>query len=162
MTDMLVPLYGEWGPNPEAQLICEGIKFKRALAIDKRPILAFIEQHFMDICSGWLDECQAALYRHPSSCLIATEGGKVIGFCCYDGTAKGMVGPVGVDPSYRKRGIATALLHQSFEAMKMDGYAYAVIGWVSSEAFYEKTCKATAIANSFPGVYQRMVMEHGE
>ena len=31
-------------------------------------------------------------------CFIATENGKLIGFACYDATAKGFFGPIGIDP----------------------------------------------------------------
>ena len=70
-----------------------------------------------------------------------------------------MLGPIGVDSAYRKRGIANALLHESFEAMKNDGYAYAVIGWVSSEDFYAKSCGAIAIPESFPGIFKRLISQ---
>lgn len=156
MTDMLVRLYDD----PKEIALPEGIKIKRALAIDKKLLDKFIATHFLDICSGWQDECQSTLFRHPTTCFIATFKSEIIGFACYDGTAKGMVGPIGVDPGFRNKNIATSLLQHCFEAMKMDGYAYAVIGWVSSEDFYAKSCNAITIANSFPGIYQRMVIEH--
>ena len=38
-----------------------------------------------------------------------------------------------------------------------DGYAYAIIGWVNSTEFYEKSCGAVIIPDSFPSVYSRMV-----
>lgn len=157
MTDMLVKLYSERQPDNRLTLQEEGIVFHRALAIDKQIIVDFVAEQFNDICPGWVDECIASLYRHPTSCFIAIKNKAVVGFICYDGTAKGVVGPLGVHASYRKKGIANVLLNLCFEAMKMDGYAYAVIGWVSSEAFYEKSCGAIAIPDSFPGVYSRMV-----
>ena len=159
MTDMLVKLY-EKLPKNEVTYNADKVKIKRALAIDTQVIVNFVDEHFREICPGWVDECRATLYRHPTTCFIATYENQVIGFACYDGTAKGMVGPVGVAESFRKQGIATELLKHCFEAMKMDGYVYAVIGWVSSESFYEKTCNAIAIGGSFPGVYSRMVVDH--
>ena len=158
MTDMLVKLYSKRNPDNREALEQGGIVFRRALAIDKQIIVDFVAEQFNDICPGWVDECVASLYRHPTSCFIAIKDKSVIGFICYDGTAKGMIGPLGVHASYRKGGIATVLLNQCFEAMKMDGYAYAIIGWVSSTEFYEKSCGAIEIPDSFPGVYSRMVL----
>lgn len=89
--------------------------------------------------------------------LCCVDQQRPVGFACYDAIAKGMVGPIAVDAAYRNRGIATVLLNQCFEAMKMDGYAYAAIGWVSSEAFYRKACGAHAIPGSEPGIYSRML-----
>ena len=159
MTDMLVKLY-DTAYHTNQKLKQEEIHIQRALAIDKQPICKFVAKHFKDICPGWVDECIASLFRHPVSCFIAIKNKEIIGFACYDGTAKGMVGPVGVNEAFRGKGIATELLHQCFNAMKMEGYAYAVIGWVSSEAFYEKSCNAIAIPDSFPGVYSRMISQN--
>ena len=136
------------------------IVFRRALSIDTRIILEFVRTQFFKNGAGWVDECAATLCHHPIGCFIAIENKSVVGFACYDGTAKGMVGPVGVKEGYRKKGIAGVLLNLCFEAMKMDGYAYAVIGWVNSVEFYEKVCGAIEIPNSFPGVYSRMISQN--
>ena len=160
MTDMLVNLYAERENNEAFLWSSEGVKIRRALAIDKAGICQFVSEEFRDICAGWVDECESTLYRHPTSCFIAIKEKQIVGFACYDGTAKGMVGPIGVAPDYRKKGIARALLNASFDAMKAEGYAYAIIGWVSSTDFYEKTCSAIPIPNSFPGIYARMTMHN--
>ncbi len=158
MTDMLVRLYPE--SNPKLNVFrakAETCQIKRALAIDMQPLTQFIEDNFSDICPGWVDEARACLQRHPTTCFIAVESNKVVGFACYDSTAKGMVGPVGVTESRRHNGIARALLNHCFQAMLFDGYAYAVIGWVSSEDFYSSAFDAISIQDSEPGIYQRMI-----
>ncbi len=160
MADMLVPLYKDRPiPNKE-KCIKNNIQIQRALAIDKQEICSFVNTHFHEICPGWVDECASSLYRHPPSCFLAIKEKKIIGFACYDGTAKGMVGPIGVVEQERKQGIASLLLHTCFEAMKMEGYAYAIIGWVSSTDFYKKVCNAIEIPDSFPGIYERMIMHN--
>ena len=156
MTDMLVNLYADNMTDGRPELKQKGIFIQRALALDTKSISAFIDQNFSETCPGWVDECKTSLYRHPISCFVAIKDKEIAGFACYDATAKGMVGPIGVAESYRKHGIAKALLYSCFEAMKMDGYAYAAIGWVSSENFYKKACGAIPIPGSFPGVYSRM------
>ena len=157
MTDMIVKLYGHGMESKQKELAETGIQIKQALAIDKAEITKFIDENFNDICPGWVDECASSLMRHPTACFIAVADREVIGFCCYDGTAKGMVGPVGVNKEWRGKGIATELLFQTFEAMRYVGYAYAIIGWVSSVEYYQNACGAVALDNTFPGIYSRMI-----
>jgi hypothetical protein len=120
------------------------IVVKQAMALDRRVVCDFVAAHFADVSKQWVDECEAALLQQPSTCLIAVHQKQVFGFCCYGATAKGMLSP---------------LMRRSFEAMRFAGYAYAVIGWVSCEAYYAKTCGAVPIADSFPGVYARRVAQ---
>ena len=157
MPDMLVKLYGAPLPSRAAALAQDGIAIKRAMALDKAAVLGFVGATFGESHATWLGECEVALLQQPSTCFIAVAEARVIGFCCYDSTARGMVGPVGVDSGYRGRGIAPELLRQTFEAMKAAGYAYAVIGWVSSASYYTKVCGAIEIPDSLPGVYSRMI-----
>ncbi|MDO3385383.1 GNAT family N-acetyltransferase [Gilvimarinus sp. SDUM040013] len=158
MTDMVVDLYKESKLPKDFPFEKENIHIQRALAIDKAKICEFVEHNFTEICPGWVEECESTLYRHPTSCFIAIKNKNVVGFACYDGTAKGMIGPIGVSSAYRNLGIAKALLNKCFEGMKMEGYAYAIIGWVSSTEFYEKSCGAVALPDNFPGIYSRMVI----
>ena len=157
MADMLVNLYEN--PLIEREIVLKEptIQIKQALALDKNVICEFVKREFSEICPGWVDECALSILQHPSCCFIAVHDGAVIGFCCYDGTAKGMLGPLGVQEKYRKQGVAMALMQACFQAMKSVGYVYAVIGWVSSENFYRRHCGAILIPNSSPGVYQRLI-----
>ena len=46
-------------------------------------------------------------------------------------------------------------LNEAFNnAMKEEGYAYAVIGWVASEDFYAHAVGATVIPDSEPGIFR--------
>lgn len=155
--DMLVNLYADLKKTDEGSLSKIGIRIQRALAVDRSEICTFVQDNFPESSPAWVDECSSTLYRHPTGCYIAIKDREVIGFSCYDATAKGMLGPIGVSRSYRRMGIASALLGSCFEAMKMEGYAYAAIGWVSSAEFYEKTCGAIALPESWPSVYSRMI-----
>ena len=158
MTDMLVNLYGLEMLDQKAALAASGVAIKRAMGFDRQTICRFVSETFAKTCPEWVDECALTLSQQPPTCFIAVHEKSVVGFCCWDASAKGMLGPIGVTPAFRKKGIAKELLRHSFEAMKSDGYAYAVIGWVSSEKFYEDACGAIAIPNSQPGVYERLVM----
>ncbi|MBP3886656.1 MAG: GNAT family N-acetyltransferase [Cellulosilyticum sp.] len=87
-------------------------------------------------------------------------GDMIIGFACYDASAKGFFGPIGVLPETRKKNVGTALLLHTFEAMRAFGYGYAIIGWVSdAEQFYRKTVGAEYIKGGEPenSIYSNLV-----
>lgn len=95
-----------------------------------------------------------------SKCFIATENGKILGFACFDSSAKGFFGPIGVEPGHRGKNIGQALLLRTLNAMREYGYAYAIIGWVSdAEMFYRKTVGAEYIKGGNPenSVYSNLV-----
>lgn len=155
MADMLVKLY-EVEPCDELikNLEAEGIKIKRAMSADKSLILNFIKEAFSQ---GWADEAEKSIMSSPSSCYIATMDGKVMGFGCYDTTAKGFFGPTGVDETMRGKGVGKALLIKCLVSMYEAGYAYAIIGDAGPEKFYEKNCNAVVIPDCNPGIYKNLV-----
>ena len=158
MTDMIVKLYDLPNIDEDMQrLAAENIIIKRAMTLDMHKILAFVDENFRDISDGWVNECQASLMRQPIACFIAEHEKQVIGFASYDASAKGFFGPIGVSETYRKKGLGTVLMVKALNAMHDEGYGYGIIGWVSSEAYYEKTVGAVAIPDSEPGIYQRLI-----
>ncbi len=93
-----------------------------------------------------------------SKCFIATENGEILGFACYDSSAKGFFGPIGVKPDRRGENIGQTLLIRTLNSMRE--YGYAVIGWVSeAEMFYRKTVGAEYIKGGNPenSVYSNLV-----
>ncbi len=60
--------------------------------------------------------------------LSCNEEAEILGFACYNTTAKNFFGPTHVLKSMRGKGIGKALLIASLEALKAEGYAYAIIG----------------------------------
>ena len=156
MPDMLVRLYDmpELNNNRAQK---EGVAIKRALGLDKNKILDFIRNNFSD---GWVCECERAMFNDPISCYIAVKDEEVIGFACYDSTAKGVFGPTGIKEAARGKGIGEALLHACLHSMREKGYAYAVIGWVSDAIeFYKKTAGAEVIEGSEPqnSIYKNLI-----
>lgn len=150
--DMVVGLYNL--PTAEADT---SIKIKRAFVGDKEAILAFVQENFQ---KSWVYEVEHSLMQEVSKCFIATENGKVVGFACYDASAKGFFGPIGVDPKQRKKDIGKALLIRTLNAMREYGYGYAIIGWVSeAEGFYRRTVGAEYIKGGNPenSVYSNLV-----
>jgi hypothetical protein len=157
MHDMLVRLYDlpESASRVEA-LRAGGIEVRRALAAEKQVVVSWVRQQFGE---GWASECGVSLGRLPSSCFRAQRGQDLLGFACYDATAKAFFGPTGVLERERKRGIGTALLLVTLHAMAAEGYAYAIIGGVGPADFYAKTVGAVPIAGSTPGIYANLL--HG-
>jgi ribosomal protein S18 acetylase RimI-like enzyme len=167
MSDMLVKLY----TLPEiapliAQLKAGDIDVRQAAASEKRIVTNWVRHHFSET---WAAECEAAIEQRPVCCYIAVEKSqthasndtpyalpaeKLVGFACFDATAKGMFGPTGVQDEYRGRNIGKALLLACLHVMATRGYAYAVIGWAGPTEFYSKAVGATIIEGSEPGIYR--------
>ena len=108
---------------------------------------------------GWASEARVALGNRPVSLFIATQGSptQLVGFCCYDATARGFVGPIGVAESARHTGIGAELLRACLADMRSLGYGYAVVGAVGAPGFFARVAKAVEIAGSAPGVYAGML-----
>jgi len=167
MTDMLVKLYAlpEIVPLLTA-LNQKGIEVRRPHPSEKYILSEWVRQYFDE---SWAVGCEVALEHRPVSCYIAVKKEQVmapgdnpynlpdevlVGFACYDVASKGMFGAMGVKEDYRGRGIGTALLLACLHAMKEEGYAYAVIGWVASIEFYARAAGATVIPDSEPGIFR--------
>jgi hypothetical protein len=153
--DMLVKLYEL--PNSQAaydRLQQSGTTMRRALAPEKHKVAAWVRSTFSE---AWASEVEVAFSRQPVSCFIAIQHGKIVGFACHDATCRNFFGPTGVEPSLRKSGIGAALLFGCLEAMKQQGFGYAIIGGVGPAAFYTKTVGAVAIEGSAPGIYRGLL-----
>jgi len=152
MPDLLVKLYELPDSRPVIDALqSEGVNIRRAMAYEKHQVIEWVEDTFG---KGWAGECDAAFGNSPVSCFIATENKKIIGFACYDSTAKNFFGPMGVAEQARSRGIGKALLLKSLDAMSHISYAYAIIGGADSVEFYRKAAGAVEIPGSSPGIYR--------
>ena len=133
-----------------------GIRIKKALAPDRSKIIAFSR-----ICAkdDYSDEVRAAFSNNPVTCYIATREKELIGFACYEATARNFFGPMAVLESERKKGVGKALLLKALESMRELGYAYAIIGWPANSAvsFYKKCAGAIMIDEKSSGAYKRMI-----
>ncbi len=161
MADLLVKLYEIPSAQPDIdKLAANGIVIRRPIGHENWAVIAWIKAHFGD---GWASEAENAFFRSPKGIFIAVretknEDGsvtpKMLGFGCYDATVKGFFGPTGVDERERGQGIGRALLLACLCAMKEEGYGYGIIGSAGPVDFYKKTCGATVIEGSSPGVYR--------
>ena len=156
MTDLLVKLYDLNFDAHRKECFDSEIRIVRAMALDKSKVVDFVRTEFSDI---WANECERSFSKQPVSCFVAVKNSNVVGFVCYDVTARGYLGPIGVQPSERKSGIGTRLLFSCLRDMWDNEYGYAIVGWVTDDAidFYKKTVSASVIPNSHPGIYKRMV-----
>lgn len=155
MTDMLVKLYAlpPLTPVMEAQA-AQGITLRRAIAPEKHHVLRWVREQFSEY---WVNECDIAFSRQPVTAFLAIEDRALIGFGCYETTARGFFGPTGVGEAARGRGVGTALLLVCLHDMRAYGYAYAIIGAVGPAEFYQKAVGAIPIDDSTPGVYAGML-----
>ena len=167
MTDMLVKLYALPEVMPLLNTLNQkGIEIRRPHPSEKHILAEWVRQHFQE---SWAVGCEVACENKPLSCYIAVEISQahvssdnpydlrdevLVGFACYDVASKGMFGAMGVKEEYQRRGIGTALLLACLHAMKEEGYAYAVIGWVASVDFYAHAAGATVIPDSEPGIFR--------
>ena len=160
MSDLLVKLYQLPTAGPGiAGLAEQGVFLQRALPPDRRKLIEYVSTTFDE---AWAGEAEGAFGRHPVSCFVAIRARRIVGFACYECTARGFFGPTGVDAALRGRGVGRALLLASLEAMREEGYAYAIIGAAGRSApFYQKTVAAIPIEGSFPGIYARLVDRNG-
>ena len=156
MSDMLVNLYPlPTAPGLEDNLRAKGITIKKALAPDMSKIIAFTEENGHP---GWADEIRVCFMNQPVSCYIAVKDKAIIGFGCYEATARGFFGPTLVAESARRQGVGKALLLACLASLRELGYAYAFIGWPAPEAinFYQEATGGMMIPGG-AGVYSRMV-----
>ncbi len=151
MTDMLVKLYDL--PD-RARPLPVDVVVRRALAAERLAVVPWVRREFG---AGWAAECESAFGRLAVSCFIALQAKELAGFCVYDSTARGMLGPIGVAPAHQRRGLGRALLLAALDAMHAVGYAYAVVGWVQSESFFRRTVGAIPIPGSDPGLYAGLI-----
>ena len=157
MADMLVRLYDLPPLEPlleqQRQL---GIDIRRPIAPERHIVLNWVQEHFGAL---WVSECEVGFGHAPPTLYIATQHDRMIGFACYDTTAKAMFGPTGVAENSRGQGTGKALLLMALWAMYYDGYMYGIIGWPGPVDFYAKAVGATVIENSSPGPYRGMLRD---
>ncbi len=147
MPDLLVPLY-----RLECLEIPHGYWIGRPLPHQSSTVLDFIQAQFG---MSWRSEASVAFSRIPVSIELAVLGksGDIHGFCCWDCTAKGFLGPVGVTGSARGKGVGRALVLSTLHRMKEAGYGYAIVGGAGPVDFFRSVCDARVITGSEPGIY---------
>ena len=153
--DMLVKLYDlddDWPFMADQKN--RGIIIRKPIGPEKHLIIEWVSETFGP---AWAAETDVALGNRPWTCFIAIKKAAFIGFACYDATALGFFGPIGVAPSNRGNGIGKALLRACLMDMKLKGYGYAVVGAAKDTDFFKETVGAVEIPDSTPGFYSGRV-----
>jgi len=136
--DLLINLYQKEEFYSNDILIKDkDVVVKRLLSPNADDLIEFVESNFS---KKWASEIKAAVYKSNPTCFVAVKNSEIIGFSCYDATAKSYFGPTGVSQTYRKNNIGQVLFLKTLDALKHDGYGYAIVGGVSRqvESFYSK------------------------
>lgn len=156
MKDMLVRLIGlpDCSETEKQLAKKESIVFRRAIAPEKHLVTTWVQQHFGDY---WQSEVEVAFSRQPVTCWIAHRGNDILGFACYESTARNFFGPTGTLETERGKGIGKVLLIKSLQSMKEMGYAYAIIGGVGPAEFYQKAVDAKLIDKSESSIYENLI-----
>ncbi len=157
MPDLLIKLYDHhWCIPADEGVAQKHCIVRKPIGPEVTKIVAWVKVHFN---SNWASEVSVALGSHPMGCYIALINKELVGFCCFNSTALGYIGPIGVAEKYRFQGIGRMLLNATCYEMKTAGFGYAVVGWVDPATieFYQRVTGATLIPDSEPGLYRGMI-----
>ncbi|AVF05793.1 MULTISPECIES: GNAT family N-acetyltransferase [Devosia] len=152
--DLLVNLYSRKLADLARRTENVEATIRVALPPEQHIIKDWVRTHFSEY---WVSEVSAAMAHQPPGCLIATVDGQLVGFACYDATARGFFGPTGVSEDQRGKGIGLALFHQALMAMKAQGYAYAIVGSAGPVDFYVNAAGALPIPSDQEDIYQGLL-----
>ena len=152
LPDLLVPLYDL--PAAPGQ---DSLWVGKPLPHQSPSVLSFIGDNFSN---GWKAEAGTAFGSVPPTLIVAVDkaSGSLAGFCCWDCTAKGFLGPIGVHDDFRGKGVGKAVVITALHCMREAGYGYAVIGDAGPVEFFKSICDARVIEGSTPGIYSNPVI----
>ena len=156
MKDMLVRLMElpDVSETEKTLFTKEKIVFRRAIAPEKHLVSDWVFEQFG---AYWKSEVEVAFSRQPVSCWLAQRGNDILGFACYEATARNFFGPTGTLESERGKGIGKTLLVKSLESLREMGYVYAIIGGVGPAEFYQKSVDARIIEGSETSIYEHLI-----
>ena len=132
----------------------QNILIKRPIPPEKSIVVDWVREHFS---TNWADEVDCSFRTLPVNCFIAQQGNQIVGFACFESTAKNFFGPTGVIPTARGKGVGKILLVKALEALHEMGYTYAIIGGVGPAEYYEKTVNAKVIEHSEKSIYDNLL-----
>ncbi|MBD8065905.1 GNAT family N-acetyltransferase [Devosia sp. PTR5] len=152
--DLLVNLYSRKLDDLGARVRDVPATIRVALPPEQHIIKDWVRTHFSQY---WVSEVSAAMAHQPPGCLIATLDKQLVGFACWDATARGFFGPTGVSEDQRGKRIGLALFYHALIAMKAHGYAYAIIGSAGPVDFYANAVGAQPIPSDKEDIYQGLL-----
>ncbi len=155
--DMLVRLYDlddDW--SFVQKQAARGVTIRKPIGPEKTLLIEWVSKTFNPV---WASEMDVALSNQPQTAFVAVRDGKLLGFCCYDATCRGFVGPLGVDEAHRSGGTGSALYMACLLDMKNAGYGYCALGMISDDmfAYYRHLSGAEPIEGSGTSVWKTWV-----
>jgi predicted N-acetyltransferase YhbS len=152
--DLLVNLNSRRMAELATRIAAVEATIRVALPPELHIVQAWVRRNFSEY---WVSEVTVAMSHQPPGCLIAVDAGELVGFACYDATARGFFGPTGVAQASRGKGIGLALLFRTLQAMKAQGYGYAIIGSAGPHEFYASAVGAVPIEADREDIYQGLL-----
>lgn len=152
--DLLVNLYSRKMDALGERARAVSATIRVALPPEQHIIKDWVREHFSEY---WVSEVSVAMAHQPPGCLIAIVDGQLVGFACYDATARGFFGPTGVSADQRGKGLGLALFYHTLMAMKAQGYAYAIAGSAGPVDFYVNAVGAMPIPSDQEDIYQGLL-----
>nr|WP_299340960.1 GNAT family N-acetyltransferase [Allomuricauda sp.] len=156
MQDMLVRLLDLPDVTSEEKKLAneEEVIFRRPIAPERSIMVEWVRDNFS---KNWADETEVAFSNTPVHCFVAQRNQSILGFACFESTAKNFFGPTGVLETEQGKGLGKILLVKALQALKDMGYTYAIIGGVGPFEYYQKVVDARIIENSEKSVYQNLL-----
>jgi GNAT superfamily N-acetyltransferase len=133
MVDYEIDLLDFHAPRTVAETKLEGVTIRRARPSEERRFTEWVAETFSPF---WGFGVSKAFKFDPPKLWVAEKDGKTLGFCMYSATEPYGLGPIGVDPEWRKRGLGSVLLFNSLSSMREEGQRMALIGWTNQLFFY--------------------------
>ncbi|MBK9179074.1 MAG: GNAT family N-acetyltransferase [Acidimicrobiales bacterium] len=90
-----------------------------------------------DAFPHWVPELQRAIELGGAHAGVRDDGA-VVGFACHGANRPGWFGPTGTDPSWRGRGLGSALLAACCQDAAAAGRDHLEIAWIGPVRFYAK------------------------
>ena len=152
--DILLKLYAiNDDPEVMERIKKQGIQIKRVLSMNITQVYSFIEASF---AHAWADECLPAMIH--GDCYVAVRDHALLGFVAVDVPSRAFIGPAGVVPAERHKGIAKALMLTGLHALRAKGYQYAIGGLAHpwGKRMLEASAKCIPIPDS-AGSYRDML-----
>jgi len=160
MQDMLVRLLHLPDITEETKLLAsDGIIVRRPIAPEKSLLVSWVGRNFSQF---WASEVDVAFSSIPATCYVAQKDGEIIGFSCYNTTAKGFFGPTGVAERARSKGVGKILLIKALAALKASGHVYGIIGGVGPAEYYKKVVQAEIIKGSEDSIYKHLLRKNDQ
>lgn len=148
--DMLIRLYSLPLDDLGAARLALGVTLRKPIGPEHEVVANRVAERFS---AGWASEVRVALGNRPVSVWLAVHQANLLGFACYDATARGFVGPIGVVDAARGQGVGSALLRACLHEMRSVGYGYAIVGGVGAPEFFRRVAGGVEIEGSTPGLY---------